>query len=77
MAELFGLEARCFLTQEIDSATGGRVQSCDSIQECGLPGPVGSDEPNNFTLFHAHRYPIDCHEAAEPFGDFSGFKDAH
>ena len=71
------LQSHDVVTVENHTARVRPVNAGDEVEEGGLAGPVGADEPQYFPLFGIEGKIVDGLEAAETLGQIFYFKEIH
>ena len=63
-----GVGADHGLSHKLDQAVGGLIDTCDTVERCGLSGSVGADERDDLSFGNIQCQVVDRNDAAELHG---------
>src|SRR5262249_38138750 len=75
--DLMRSQARDVFAVEDDRATGGPQETAQEIEAGRLPGPIGTDQPDDFALVDTELDVVDRGQAAEEPGEPVGLEERH
>ena len=74
MADLDGALPRRVPTVHQDGPAGGMIDLCQQIEHCGLPRPVGADQPGNLCAANGHVEIVHRRQSAEVDAQVAGLQ---